>query len=202
MPRPIADRARFRGALLGCALGDAIGRPFEMMSTSDARLAPALDRHLAASAPLSVSDDTEMTMAVAASLIRVGGASRDDLLRSLVEHADVARGYGHGTRLALETHARGRGSPAFATWQEGSRGAGGAVRSVGVALMYCQRPELVPAYATRRLARTPRTGPSRSGRAPGAGGRAAGFGSVALVRTSSRGTLAFLHLAWMLVWFT
>jgi len=31
-------RSRFRGAFLGCLLGDAVGRPFEMMSASDGRI--------------------------------------------------------------------------------------------------------------------------------------------------------------------
>src|SRR4051812_48498058 len=38
MPDDDEKRARFRGAFLGCALGDAIGRPFEMMSSRDSRL--------------------------------------------------------------------------------------------------------------------------------------------------------------------
>jgi len=33
--------SRFRGAFLGCLLGDAVGRSFEMMSASDGRIGSA-----------------------------------------------------------------------------------------------------------------------------------------------------------------
>jgi poly(ADP-ribose) glycohydrolase ARH3 len=50
-----------------------------------------------------------MMIAVAESWIRTGGVSRDDLLASLAENYDPARGYGHGMRSFL------RWAPDFAS---------------------------------------------------------------------------------------
>ena len=65
-------RARFRGAFVGCRVGDAIGRPFEKMSARDIRLASALRGMLDTSLPFRYTDDSEMMMAMAESLVRTG----------------------------------------------------------------------------------------------------------------------------------
>ncbi len=84
-------RDRFRGAFLGCArLGDAIGRPFEMMSATDGRLGSGLDALLTRSGRLSFSDDTEMMISVAESLVRIGGISGTDVMAALAENYDPA----------------------------------------------------------------------------------------------------------------
>jgi poly(ADP-ribose) glycohydrolase ARH3 len=147
MPDHAMKRARFRGAFLGCALGDAIGRPFEMMSATDSRLGSALDTVLARSGPLSYSDDTEMMISVAESLTRTGSVSADDMLSTLAGNYDPARGYGHGMKRALEAFKRGHRMPGFSTWAEGSKGSGGAVRVVAVACAYHDDPALVAAVA-------------------------------------------------------
>ncbi len=131
-----ALRARFRGALLGCMVGDAIGRPFETMSSNDSRLGPALRAMLeAAPRPWRYSDDSEMMISVAESLVRTGGISATDLLSSLASNYDPARGYGHGMKLALAAFERGRRADT-ASWEEGSKGNGGAVRVVPIACAY------------------------------------------------------------------
>jgi ADP-ribosylglycohydrolase len=61
---------RFRGAFLGCMLGDSIGRPFEMTSARDSRLSEALDRMLERG-PWRYTDVTGATHAHA--LGRAGG---------------------------------------------------------------------------------------------------------------------------------
>jgi ADP-ribosylglycohydrolase len=99
-------QSRFRAAFLGCALGDAIGRPFEMMSAGDRRLLPALDTMFSRPGPWPYTDDTEMMISVAESLTRVGGVRCDDLLMSLATNYEPARGYGHGMRLALAARCR------------------------------------------------------------------------------------------------
>ena len=138
-------RDRFRGAFLGCALGDAIGRPFEMMSATDSRLGSGLGALLARSGRLSFSDDTQMMTSVAESLVRVGFISGTDVMAALAENYDPARGYGHGMRRALEAFRSGQGaSAASTTWVEGSKGSGGAVRVVAVA---CAHHHDVPTLA-------------------------------------------------------
>lgn len=147
MPDHADKRDRFRGAFLGCALGDAIGRPFEMMSATDSRLGSALDTALARSGPLSYSDDTEMMISVAESLTRTGHVSADDMLSTLASNYDPARGYGHGMKRALEAFKRGHRMPGLSTRAEGSKGSGGAVRVVAVACAYHDDQALVAAIA-------------------------------------------------------
>src|ERR1700722_8657888 len=81
-------RSRFRGAFLGCLLGDAVGRPFEMMSAGGGGVGARLDAMLARTGPWSSSDDTEMMISVAESLMRTGGVLRDDLLATLAANYD------------------------------------------------------------------------------------------------------------------
>ena len=138
-------RARFRGAFLGCAIGDALGRPFEMMSRTDRRLSAKLDALLKSSAPLAYSDDTQMTIAVAESLLRVGTVAPDDVLATLAENYDAARGYGHGTTRML--HAFARGESHAATWADGSMGSGGAVRVVPIACVHHDANDLLASAA-------------------------------------------------------
>jgi poly(ADP-ribose) glycohydrolase ARH3 len=64
----VADR--LAGALLGTALGDAVGAPFEGM----ARPAPeAIAAHLRSESPLRWTDDTHMMLALAESMAATGG---------------------------------------------------------------------------------------------------------------------------------
>lgn len=128
-------------------VGDALGRPFEMMSPRDARLAPALRALLLEATSLRYSDDTEMMLAVATSMVRSGGVSASDILASLASSYDPARGYGHGMKLAVEAFRSGRRPAATASWAEGSRGSGGAVRVVPIACAYHHDLDLVAALA-------------------------------------------------------
>lgn len=117
-----------------------------MMSASDGRLCSSLDAMFARSGRWSYSDDTEMMISVAESLTRIGGVARDDLLSTLAANYDPARGYGHGMKLAIEAFKRGRPS-AFASWAEGSKGSGGAVRVVALACAYHDDLDLLAALA-------------------------------------------------------
>lgn len=184
-----ALRSRFRGALLGCVIGDAIGRPFQSMSPTDERLTSSLKimlserRSRAAAreatkeareaakkdapkeaareavkkdapkealsssstetvAPWRYSDDGEMMISVAESLVRRGGVSHDDLLTTLAQNYDPTRGYSHGMRMVLEAIRAGRRASAFASWQAGSQGTDGAVRISPVVCAYWDHPDL------------------------------------------------------------
>jgi poly(ADP-ribose) glycohydrolase ARH3 len=141
-----ALRARFRGAFLGCLVGDAIGRPFEMMSARDGRLGPALRDMLTSRRPWRYTDDGEMMISVAESLVRMGGFSASDLLSSLASNYDPARGYGHGMKLAVAAYKGGRRADT-ASWVEGSKGNGGAVRVVPIACAYHDDLDLLSSFA-------------------------------------------------------
>jgi poly(ADP-ribose) glycohydrolase ARH3 len=128
-------RSRFRGAFLGCLLGDAVGRRFEMMSANDGRIGAALDTMLARPGLWPYTDDTQMMIAIAESLTRMGGVVSDDIMATLAASYDPARGYGHGMKRAVEAFRAG-GTPALSSWAEGSKGNGGAVRVVPIACAY------------------------------------------------------------------
>lgn len=153
-PRPDIVRDKFRGALLGCFVGDALGLPFEG-SSRDARLAAALEARLAAHDPLGYSDDTQMMIALAESLLGRGGTlDRRDVLTSLAENFDAGRGYGKGLRLCIDAFRSG--TPVervpFVAWAEGSRGNGAAVRVVALACLYhhgCERLAELAAVSAR-----------------------------------------------------
>ncbi len=139
----LALRARIRGAFLGAAQGDAFGRPLEGASASDLRSTGAVAARASADEPWSYSDDTEMLLGVAESVIACGGVEPEHLLRTLARNYDPARGYGHGAKRAFDLVRSGAPwrRAAFATWPEGSRGTGAAVRVVPVACLYHRAPD-------------------------------------------------------------
>jgi ADP-ribosylglycohydrolase len=61
---------KIQGAFLGCALGDALGRPFESSLFSDARLAPLVEARAKQRSLWAYSDDTQMMISVAESLLQ------------------------------------------------------------------------------------------------------------------------------------
>ena len=130
--------SRFAGALLGAFVGDALGAPFEgkrpeMVAELWERVAwqrPA--------SPRRYTDDTQMMMSVAESLIARGGVDPDHLMERFVVHFDRGRGYGMGAYQLIT--AVQNGTP----WREaaatilpgGSYGNGAAMRVAPVGLFY------------------------------------------------------------------
>jgi poly(ADP-ribose) glycohydrolase ARH3 len=141
-PVPITPRSRARGAFLGTFLGDAAGLPFE-----GARPGPVHDRAVAArlSAPSrwGYSDDTEMAISLAESVVERGGFDFAHAARTMAERHQGARGYAKGTLVALEEIARGipPEEAARSFRREGSRGNGAAVRVAPLALRYAPDPQ-------------------------------------------------------------
>ncbi len=103
---------RFEGTLLGLAVGDALGGPFEgapptAVSRED------LDR--IALRPVT-SDDTAMTIALAESLVSLKTCDADDVAERFARWAlEDGRGIGRSTYYALRLIARG------VPWREASR---------------------------------------------------------------------------------
>lgn len=126
-----AIASRFRGVLLGGFVGDALGLPFEGTPVSGLqRLEVLVDRRATAPGPLRFSDDTDMAMGVAESLVRRRAVDPRDVLETLVANYDPARGYGKGMKLIVRAvqHGEPWESLASTAWADGSRGNGGAVR--------------------------------------------------------------------------
>jgi ADP-ribosylglycohydrolase len=131
---PSADR--IAGALLGTALGDALGLPMEMMSARViARRFPRLDRfHLLGRAGF-VSDDTEQSALVAQSLARapgdLDGAVRAFRRALLGWFARLPWGIGLGTLRACVRIALGLRRTGVAT-----AGNGAAMRAAVVGVFF------------------------------------------------------------------
>jgi poly(ADP-ribose) glycohydrolase ARH3 len=93
---PLEDR--FTGSLLGLALRDALGARHEGGPLGQAAW---WGLGLGGGGALRWSDDTEMAVGPAKSLVEHRGLDPDALARSWAEGADWTRGYGPGARRLL-----------------------------------------------------------------------------------------------------
>lgn len=129
------DLARYRGCLLGLALGDTLGAPHEggplerllwrlIGRTRDGRL-----RH---------SDDTAMALELAQSLLECRGLDADDAARRHAAGYHWSRGYGPGAAKVLKAIRAGQPWPAASrkVYPQGSFGNGAAMRAAVIGL-YC-----------------------------------------------------------------
>jgi poly(ADP-ribose) glycohydrolase ARH3 len=131
----------FRGSLLGLALGDAIGAPFE-----GGVLEQLLWRGIARGR-LRWTDDTQMALGTVESLLECDGLDPDHLARRWAANATWSRGYGPGARRLLARIARGE------DWREanrrvfpdGSFGNGAAMRAAPLGLYYHRDAERLEA---------------------------------------------------------
>lgn len=128
-------KEQISGSILGLALGDALGAPFEGMIIVKSSDIDMLINDVACPV-LRYTDDTEMTMGVCETLIQ--GFSDDRLVENFVKNFDITRGYGRGTIALIRLIKQG------VRWQEanrsifgdGSYGNGAAMRAAPLGLMY------------------------------------------------------------------
>ncbi|MGC9444889.1 MAG: ADP-ribosylglycohydrolase family protein [Candidatus Methanospirareceae archaeon] len=144
-------RSKFIGALLGTAVGDALGAPLEGWSSV------RVGKFYGAAERLTMvegryTDDTEQMIGVAESLARNTGFDGADMARTLVENMNQKRGYGPGSRAAFERLRAG------ARWDEaardlfggmGSYGNGAAMRIAPIGLFYYDHPNELREVAYR-----------------------------------------------------
>jgi ADP-ribosylglycohydrolase len=118
-------RAKYRGALIGGAIGDALGRPWEGMGPRASQEAlRSLGRYRKwpgwKPGPTgTVTDDTQMTIGVADSICALGRLDPEDLVRRFVEWLPVGRGKGAATVEAVTALHAGT-----AWFRAGARSAG------------------------------------------------------------------------------
>ncbi|MDZ7676037.1 MAG: ADP-ribosylglycohydrolase family protein [Acidimicrobiales bacterium] len=127
---PLLDR--FRGALVGVAVGDALGSAFEGMPGPIPTA--SVDRHLSAPRRAHFTDDTAMTIAVAESLLHVGGLDLDHLAGTFAasHEREPGRGYSSATSRLLRDIAAGANWSQRAAAQfrgQGSLGNGASMRA-------------------------------------------------------------------------
>lgn len=131
---------RFIGALLGTAVGDALGMPVEGWSAEkiDAKFGEITNMKRGRAPKGTYTDDTQMMIAVAESLIENKGFDGGAMAKKFLEHFTPERGYGRGTRKALANLRNGK------TWKkagegiygEGSFGNGAVMRIAPVGVRY------------------------------------------------------------------
>jgi ADP-ribosylglycohydrolase len=141
----LSDRGA--GAMLGLALGDALGAKREggILGRSIWALLCLPYGRL-----LRWTDDTQMSLGAAESLLARGAVDQDDLARRWAEAASWARGYGPGTLTLLAQVRAGRNwrDASRSVFRDGSWGNGGAMRAAPVGLFFRgRREELLRAAA-------------------------------------------------------
>lgn len=127
---------RFRGALVGTAVGDALGAPAEGLVRVPGSYLDSLDDD---PPNLRYTDDTAMTIGVARSLVERDGFDGDHMAGVLADiyRQEPRRGYGSGPPIVFELRERGVPWDEAATRLfdgEGSFGNGAAMRVASVAL--------------------------------------------------------------------
>jgi len=131
-------KSKFIGALLGTAVGDALGAPVEGYSMEQVRSVYPEEKGWGMVYGL-YTDDTEMMIGVAESLIKNKGFNGADMARTFIQNYDAKRGYGPGSKGALKRIREGE-SWAEASRKlfggEGSYGNGAAMRIAPVGLYY------------------------------------------------------------------
>jgi ADP-ribosylglycohydrolase len=119
---------RFEGCLLGLALGDALGAPHEGGPVE--RLLWALIGRTA-QGEMRWTDDTQMSLDAADSLLACAGMAPDDMAHRFARSYRWSRGYGPGAARLLKRIARGQDweSASVSVYPSGSYGNGGAMRA-------------------------------------------------------------------------
>lgn len=128
-------RDKFRGAILGCFLGDSFGAGFEGMNPEKARFHMSI---LSKKFPRSYTDDTDMTLALGESIAEYCEINPEGIAKHFSLSCDLTRGYAIGTikavlalRDGVKWHQVGR-----IVFEEGSFGNGAAMRVSPVGLFY------------------------------------------------------------------
>ncbi|GAB7387568.1 hypothetical protein BSNK01_14050 [Bacillaceae bacterium] len=139
-----------QGALLGAFVGDALGMPVEGWSRETiVETFGRLDRMEAGPLPRgSYTDDTQMMIALAKSLVECQGFVADHAARTFAEFYEEKRGYGRGVTEILRRIQKGVpwSECGASVFPEGSYGNGGAMRVAPLAIMYGkQRAQLLQA---------------------------------------------------------
>ncbi|RZN37878.1 MAG: hypothetical protein EFT35_05565 [Methanophagales archaeon ANME-1-THS] len=131
-------RSKFTGALIGSAVGDALGAPVEGWSMEMVR-----SRYREGTGWTMINgrytDDTELMIGVAESLIEHKGFNGADMARRFIQNYDATRGYSPWTQETLQRIREG------VRWDKasenlfggkGSYGNGAAMRVAPIGLLY------------------------------------------------------------------
>ena len=126
---------KFRGAILGCFLGDTFGSGFEGMRPDRAVFHLS---NLSKKFIRNYTDDTDMTLALAESLVECSKVDPEDIAKQFSLSCDLTRGYAIGTIKAVLALRAGMKwyEVSRIVFQNGSFGNGAAMRVSPVGLFY------------------------------------------------------------------
>lgn len=128
-------KSKIIGSLIGTALGDAFGLPYEMGRPIPIEV---LKRRSESREFWGYSDDTEMTIGIAESLIENPDLDPEATLRIMSNNYEPARGYGKGMKLVFRhvDLCLPWKEAAYTAWNEGSKGNGSSSRIAPIACVY------------------------------------------------------------------
>ena len=141
------------GALLGCAVGDAMGAPFEGLWGNSIPSAESLltDYHEYHGFPRGqFTDDTQLTVATVESIVETRCVDLEDIASCIAElwrHHSIIGPGGACTHAAEHFLATGDWSSMGAP--VGQAGNGTAMRTAVLGLLYCHRPQALPEEVAR-----------------------------------------------------
>jgi poly(ADP-ribose) glycohydrolase ARH3 len=141
---------RARGALLGTFVGDALGMPFE--GAAAGAIPMRVEMVEARLGRGTYTDDTEMMIVLAESLIADGSVDAESLARRFFERHDPRRGYGSGTLRVFAHWQDGVAVDSAAALLFGGRGSlgnGAAMRIAPVGVRFSSDPERLVEQARR-----------------------------------------------------
>jgi poly(ADP-ribose) glycohydrolase ARH3 len=132
--------------LLGLAVGDALGAPYEGLTHADIFFQFGSPDSLVKNPSgdtLFYTDDTEMMIGVAETLADCGRIEDERLCRAFAENYHPERGYGQGARRVIEAMRKGNDHRTLAATllPGGSFGNGAAMRVAPVGLLFADAPE-------------------------------------------------------------
>ncbi len=138
-----------RGALLGTFVGDALGMPYE--GSSPERVPDHVEMAEARLGQGTYTDDTEMMIALAESLLDRGSVEAEPLARAFLDAHRPERGYGGGTLAVFDLWRAGVSveEAARRVFSGGSYGNGAAMRVAPVGVLFAQEPERLRVEAER-----------------------------------------------------
>jgi len=208
---------RFRGCLLGVAVGDALGMPTEGYTANEirARFGPVRDMMPAPEGHFHTgllagqfTDDTEETLMLAESMIEGYGFSADRFAEKLTAWGTawtlderLNRGVGFATRSAVESMIAGT------SWKESGLPlptCGAAMRAAPIGLLYHSDLNIVKSYANLQSLPTHSSPAARAGAVAVAVGVALslkGFSKEMILRTAaSQASRIDVEFAERLLW--
>jgi poly(ADP-ribose) glycohydrolase ARH3 len=131
---------KFAGCLLGLAVGDAVGARFEGQDPAwIAKRFPTVSAFIEDRALLTYTDDTQMAIGVAETLVECSAIKQEELCRAFVANYEPWRGYGMGARRILEAMCDGEDYEQVAAQSfggSGSFGNGAAMRVAPIGVFF------------------------------------------------------------------